>query len=132
MNSLNKVQIIGNMTSDPEIKQTPTGVFVASFSVATNRKWKDKDGESKEEVEYHNIVAWSGLAKLIEQYTSKGKKLFIEGRLATRSWEDQTGVKKYKTEIVAESIILLSGGEKRPNVGEVGLSDLGEDFGDIF
>lgn len=117
-NSLNKVQLIGNMTADAEIRETPNGAKVASFSIATNRKWKDQAGKMQEDVEYHFIVAWSGLATLMEEYTSKGKKLYIEGRLHTRSWEDQSGVKKYKTEIVAESIILLSGGDKRPDVGD--------------
>lgn len=117
-NSLNKVQLIGNMTAEAEIRETPNGTKVASFSIATNRKWKDQAGKMQEDVEYHFIVAWSGLATLMEEYTSKWKKLYIEGRLQTRSWEDQSGVKRYKTEIVAESIILLSGGEKRPDVGE--------------
>jgi len=116
-NSLNKVQLIGNMTAEAEIRETPNGTKVATFSIATNRKWKDQAGNMQEDVEYHNVVAWSGLATLMEEYTSKGKKLYIEGRLQTRSWEDQSGVKKYKTEIVAESIILLSGGERRDNVG---------------
>lgn len=104
------------MTADPEIRETPNGTKVATFSIATNRKWKDQNDNMQEDVEFHNIVAWSGLATLAEQYTSKGKKLYIEGRLKTKSWEDQDGIKRYKTEIIAESIILLSGGEKRENV----------------
>lgn len=108
MNSLNKVQLIGNLTANAEVKETPNGQKVASFSLATNRVWKDTAGMKQEQVEYHNIVAWAGLATVIEQYTSKGKKVYVEGRLQTRSWDDQAGVKKYKTEIVAEQIILLS------------------------
>ena len=106
------------MTADAEIRETPNGTKVATFSIATNRKWKDQSGKTQEDVEYHFIVAWSGLATLMEEYTSKGKRLYIEGRLQTRSWEDQSRVKKYKTEIVAESIILLSGGERQDNVGD--------------
>lgn len=113
MNSLNKVQLIGNLTANAEVKETPNGQKVASFSLATNRIWKDTAGVKQEQVEYHNVSAWAGLATLLEQYTSKGKKLYVEGRLQTRSWDDQAGVKKYKTEIVAESIILLSASGSR-------------------
>ncbi len=106
-NSLNKVQIIGNLTAEAEIRETPNGQKVATFSVATNRKWKDKNDVLQEEVEYHNCVAWRGLADIIEQYTSKWKKVYIEGYLKTRSWDDAAWVKKYKTEIVADNVILL-------------------------
>lgn len=111
--SLNKVQLIGNLSVDPEIKETPNGQRVATFSVATNRKWKDASGMMQEVVEYHNVTAWRGLADLIGQYTSKGKKVYVEGYLQTRSWDDaSTGQKRYKTEIVAENIILLSGNDE--------------------
>jgi single-strand DNA-binding protein len=113
MNSLNKVQLIGNLTANAEIRETPNGQKVASFSIATNRTWKDASGMKQEQVEFHNISAWGGLATIIEQYTSKGKKVYIEGRLQTRSWDDQAGQKKYKTEVVAENIILLSAGGAR-------------------
>jgi single-strand DNA-binding protein len=114
-NSLNKVQIIGNLTADPEVRETPNGQKVATFSVATNRKWKDASGILQEEVEYHNCVAWRGLADILEQYTSKGKKVYIEWYLKTRSWDDTAGVKRYKTEIVSENVILLtSPGGSRP------------------
>lgn len=108
-NSLNKVQIIGNITADAEIRETPNWQKVATFSVATNRKWKDSSWEVKEEVEYHNCVAWRALADIVEQYTWKGKKVYVEGYLKTRTWEDTTWVKRYKTEIVADTIILLGG-----------------------
>lgn len=117
MNSLNKVQLIGNMTSDAEIRETPSGQKVASFNLATNRVWKDAAGGKQEQVEYHSVVAWSGLANIIEQYTAKGKKVYVEGRLQTRSWDDQAGQKRYKTEIVAENIILLSAGGGREEFG---------------
>lgn len=108
MNSLNKVQLIGNLTANPEVKETPNGQKVASFSIATNRVWKDSAGVKQEQVEFHNVTAWSFLATLLEQYTSKGKKIYVEGRLQTRSWDDPSGQKRYKTEVVAENIILLS------------------------
>jgi single-strand DNA-binding protein len=106
-NSLNKVQIIGNLTSEPEVRETPNGQKVATFSVATNRKWKDASGMLQEEVEYHNCVAWRGLADIAEQYMHKGKKVYVEGYLKTRSWDDASGVKRYKTEIVSDNVILL-------------------------
>ena len=110
MASLNKVQLIGNLTANPEVKETPNGQKVANFSIATNRTWKDASGMKQEQVEFHNIVAWAFIADLAEKYMTKGKQVYIEGRLQTRSWDDPTGVKKYKTEIVAENVVLLGGG----------------------
>lgn len=107
-NSLNQVNIIGNMTADPEIRETPSGQRVATFSLATNRKWKDASWQLQEETEYHSIVAWRWLADIVEKYTNKGKKLYVSGYLKTRSWEDQAWVKRSKTEIIADNIILLS------------------------
>lgn len=113
MNSLNKVQLIGNVTATPEIKETPSGQKVASFSLATNRTYKDANGAKQDQAEYHNIVVWGKLADITEQYITKGKKLYIEGRIQTRSWETDSG-KRYKTEIVGESLLMLSGGETPP------------------
>ena len=110
MNSLNKVQLIGNVTAQPEIKETPSGQKVATFSLATNRVYKDSSGEKQDQAEYHNIVVWGKLADITEQYITKGKKLYLEGRIQTRSWETDSG-KRYKTEIVGESLLMLSGGE---------------------
>jgi single-strand DNA-binding protein len=107
-NSLNKVQLIGNLTSEPEVRETPNWQKVATFSVATNRKWKDAGGMLQEDTEFHNCVAWRGLADIAEQYMHKGKKVYIEWYLKTRNWEDTAGVKRYKTEIVADNVILLS------------------------
>ena len=107
-NSLNKVQVIGNLTAEPEVRETPNGQKVATFSVATNRRWKDANGTLQEDTEFHNCVAWRGLADIAEQYMHKGKKVYVEGYLKTRSWDDTAGVKRYKTEIVAENVILLS------------------------
>jgi len=105
---LNKAQIIGNLTRDPEVRSTTSGQSVASFGVATNRVWKDKaSGERKSSAEFHNIVAWGRLAEICQQYIKKGSKVYIEGRLQTRSWEDPSGVKKYRTEIVAQNLIML-------------------------
>lgn len=106
--SLNKVLIIGNCTRDPELRTIPSGQSVATFGVATNRRWKDQQsGEWKEQAEFHNIVAWARLAETCSQYLKKGSRVYIEGRLQTRSWEDQTGVKKSRTEVVAEQMIML-------------------------
>lgn len=105
--NLNKVMLIGNITRDPEVRATPTGQSVASFSVATNRRWKDQSGQTKEQVEYHNIVAWRKLADIVGQYVKKGTKVYVEGRLQTRSWDDQSGTKRYRTEIIAENLIML-------------------------
>lgn len=105
--NLNKVLIIGNLTRDPEIRTTPTGQTVATFSVATSRRWKDKDGQAKEQTEFHNIVAWRKLAEIVGQYIKKGSKVYVEGHLQTRSWEDQQGAKKYRTEIIADNLIML-------------------------
>ena len=107
-NSLNKVQLIGNLTAEPEVRETPNGQKVATFSVATNRKWKDASGMLQEDTEFHNCVAWRGLADIAEQYMHKGKKVYIEWYLKTRNWEDTAGVKRYKTEIVSDNVILLS------------------------
>jgi single-strand DNA-binding protein len=104
---LNKATIIGRMTADPESRTTPAGKTVVSFSLATNLVWKDGNGEKKEKTEFHNIVSWSKLAEIIVQYCNKGSKIYLEGRLQTRSWEDQNGVKKYRTEIVADNMIML-------------------------
>ncbi len=106
-NSLNKVQLIGNLTANPEVRETPNGQKVATFSIATNRKWKDASGMLQEDTEFHNCVAWRGLADIAEQYMQKGKKVYVEWYLKTRSWDDTAGVKRYKTEIVADNVILL-------------------------
>ncbi len=108
--NLNKAMIIGNLTRDPEVKTTPSGQNVASFSVATNRVWTNAQGQKQEAVEYHNIVAWGKLAEICGQYLNKGRKVYVEGRLQTRDWEGQDGVKRYKTEIVAENMIMLDRG----------------------
>lgn len=105
--NLNKAMIIGNLTRDPEVRTTPQGTTVASFSVATNQVWTDAQGQKQERAEFHNIVAWRKLAEIIGQYLKKGSKVYIEGRLQTRDWTGQDGVKRYRTEIVADNMIML-------------------------
>ncbi len=114
---LNKVMFIGNITSEPETKATPSGVNFTKFSLATNRRWKDQQtGEMKEDAQFHNIVAWRGLSDVISKYAHKGKKIYIEGRLTHRSYDGQDGQKKYWTEVVADNIILLGApGENNAN-----------------
>lgn len=110
---LNKVQIIGRLTRDPEIRTTPNGTNVASFSVATGFTWTDQSGQKKEQTEFHNVVAWRKLADIIGQYLKKGSQVYIEGRLQTRSWEGTDGKKNYRTEIIADNMIMLG----RPGQG---------------
>ncbi len=115
--NLNKAMIIGNLTRDPELRTTPNGTSVTSFSVATNFVWTDTSGQRQKRAEFHNVVAWRKLAEIISQYLHKGSKVYIEGRLQTRSWDDQTGNKKYMTEIVADNMIMLDskGSNELPN-----------------
>ncbi|HEX7456497.1 MAG TPA: single-stranded DNA-binding protein [Candidatus Nanoarchaeia archaeon] len=106
--SLNKVMLIGNLTRDPELRYTPSGTAVCSFRVATNRSWTPADGsERKEETEFHRIVAWNKLAELCSQLLVKGRKVYIEGRLQTRSWETPEGDRRFATEVVAEDMVVL-------------------------
>jgi len=108
--SLNRVQLIGNLGKDPEIKYTPQGTAVAKITIATNERYKDKDGQWQDRTEWHNVVLWQRMAEIAGEYLKKGGKVYIEGRLQTRSWDDkQTGQKKYMTEIVASDMILLGG-----------------------
>lgn len=106
---LNKVQLYGNLTRDPEMRALPSGQNVANFSIATNRVYKDKDGQKKEQTEYHNVVAFGRTADLIGQYMKKGRPLYVEGRIQTRSWE-KDGAKQYRTEIVVDTFQFGAGG----------------------
>jgi len=106
--SLNRVMLIGNLGKDPELRYTTSGVAVATFSLATNESWKDQEGNTQERTEWHNIVAWKKLAEICGEWLKKGKKVYIEGRIQTRSYDDKnTGAKKYITEIVADNMIML-------------------------
>ncbi len=107
---LNKAFIIGNLTRDPEIKAIPSGIKVCSFSVATNRVWKDKNGAKQEAADYHNIVVFGRQAETVAQYMKKGSQVMIEGRMQTRSWDDAaTNTKKYRTEVIADRVQFGSG-----------------------
>ena len=112
MKSLNKVQLIGNLGKDPELKYTASGVAVANFSMATAESWKDEAGEQHDKTEWHNIVAWRKLAEICGEWLTKGKRVYIEGKLQTRSWE-KDGKKHYTTEIVAENMIMLDCATKK-------------------
>lgn len=114
--SLNRVQLIGNLTRDPELRYTPTGSAVCSFGLATNRSWTMDTGEKKEETEFHRIVAWNKLAELCSQFLLKGRKIYVEGRLSTRTWQAQDGTQRNATEVVIDDMILLD--NKRPEGGE--------------
>jgi len=105
---LNKVMIIGNLGRDPEMRYTPSGKPVTTFSVATSRTWNTSEGEKREETEWFNVVAWSSLAEICKQYLTKGQQVYIEGRLQTRRWDDQEGNKHTSIEIVANEMIILS------------------------
>ena len=108
MSSVNKALIIGNLGQDPEIKYTQSGSPVANLSVATSERWKDKNtGEQKEQTEWHRVVVFGRLAEIAEQYLKKGSKIFIEGKIQTRDWEDAEGNKKYTTEVVAREMTML-------------------------
>jgi single-strand DNA-binding protein len=105
--SLNKVIIIGNLGRDPEMRYMPSGRPVTSFSVATSRSWTNSDGERREETEWFNVVAWGNLAEICKQHLKKGQQVYVEGRLQTRSWEDNDGKKRFRTEVVANEMIML-------------------------
>lgn len=125
--SLNKVILIGNLTRDPELKYTPSGAGVCTFGIATNRQWT-VDGEKKEDVEFHKIVAWNKLAEICSQLLTKGRKVYVEGRLQTRSWQAQDGAQKSTTEIVIDDMILLD--PKGSGAAPVTDFDIPENFGD--
>lgn len=104
---LNKAIIVGRLTRDPEVRTTTSGINVTSFGVATNFVWTDQSGTKKEQVEFHNIVAWRKLGEIVGQYLRKGSRVLVEGRLQTRNWEGQDGSKRNRTEIVADNLIML-------------------------
>ena len=112
--SLNKAMLIGNLTRDPEMRYTPQGTAVCTFGIATNSSWTNDAGEKKENVEFHNIVAWNKLAEICAQLLKKGKKVYVEGRLATRSWQGTDGNPKQRTEVVINDMLILD----KKEVGE--------------
>ncbi len=106
---VNKVILIGNLGGDPEVRYTPGGAAVANATLATNESWNDREGQRQERTEWHRLVFWSKLAEIVGQYLKKGSKIYIEGRLQTRSWDDQSGQKKYTTEVVVTDMQMLDG-----------------------
>jgi single-strand DNA-binding protein len=122
--SLNKVLLIGNVGRDPEMRYLQSGEPVTTFSVATNRRWTGGDGQPREETEWHNVVAWRKLAEQCNEFLSKGRKVYIEGRLQTRSWDDQaTGQKRFRTEIIADRMLMLDSRDPRQREGGMGGPD---------
>jgi len=127
---LNKALIIGNLTRDPELKSLPSGIKVATLSVATNRTWKDKNGAKQESSDFHNVVVFGNQAETTAQYLKKGSSLLVEGRMQTRSWDAQDGTKKYRTEIVADRVQFGPRGGTT-GTGAAGTADKGSDSKDL-
>ncbi len=121
--TLNKVLLIGNVGKDPEVKHLDKGVSVVTIPIATTERFKDKNGELREQTEWHNVVFWRSLAEFVEKYVKKGSQVFIEGKLRSRSWEDQNGQKRYVTEIVADTIRLLGRRSDSESHGSQGTQD---------
>jgi single-strand DNA-binding protein len=136
MASVNKVILVGNLGKDPEVRATPSGQNVAKFSIATTDRWKSKvNGQMEEKTEWHNIVAWGRLAELCRDYLAKGRSVYVEGRLQTRSWDDKEGKKQYMTEVVAQTIQFLgsrgetaSSGASRSSAAAPAASNQGDDI----
>ncbi len=131
--SLNRAQLIGNLTRDPEMRQIPGGQIVSTFGMATNFTWTDQSGQKQSKPEYHNIVAWRKLGEICGQYLRKGSKVYIEGRIQTREWEGEDGNKRYRTEIVADNMIMLDrkNGEGVPMEREASGISNKSDSGDL-
>lgn len=113
--SVNKVILLGRLGENPELKHTPSGQAVCNFSIATSESWTDKSGQKQEKTEWHRIVVWGKLAELCNQYLAKGRQAFIEGKLQTRSWDDQNGQKRYTTEILANTVQFIGGAPNANN-----------------
>jgi len=125
--SVNKVILIGNLGKDPEVKYTPSGMAVANFTLATNERYKDKEGNWQDKTEWHNLVAFQRTAEIVGEYLKKGRSVYIEGKLQTRSWDDkESGQKKYRTEILVNDLVLLGGGREGGEGGSYGGSRAGQ------
>lgn len=130
MASVNKVILIGNLGKDPEVRYTPSGAAVANFNIATNESWTNKEGKKEERTEWHRIVCWNKIAELCGEYLSKGRTVYIEGRLQTREWNDKEGNKRYTTEVVAQTVQFLgSRGETNSRSGGRPTSEAPEEAG---
>ena len=140
--SLNKVQLIGNLGKDPEVRSTASGTRVATLSIATGRQWKNASGEAQEKTEWHRVVLWnnrgSGLADVVERYLKKGDRVYIEGRIEYRTWEDRDGNTRYTTEIIGREMMMLSGrggsseAEMEPTGAAVGQTESAEQGSETF
>ena len=118
MAGVNKVILVGNLGSDPEVRSTPGGQRVANFRLATSRQWTGQDGQRQEKTEWHSIVAWGKLAEICERYLQKGKQVYVEGRLETRNWQDKEGQQRYKTEVICETMQMLGrAGDRNGDTG---------------
>jgi len=118
MGSVNKVILLGNLGRDPELKYTPSGSAVANFTIATNETWKDKDGQKQEHTEWHRVVVWGKLAEICGEYLHKGRQVYIEGSIRTRTYKDREGVEKSVTEIKADSMVMIGKGDGPAKGGE--------------
>ena len=122
MAGVNKVILVGNLGSDPEVRSTPGGQRVANFRLATSRNWTGQDGQKQEKTEWHSIVAWGKLADICERYLQKGKQVYVEGRLETRNWQDkESGQTRYKTEVICETMQMLGRAGERNGGGDPGM-----------
>jgi len=129
MGSVNKVILVGNLGADPELKYTPSNRPVCNLSIATNEVWKDKSGQKQERTEWHRVIVWAEQAELCSKYLAKGRSVYVEGRLQTRSWDDKSGQKRYTTEVVADRVVFLGGpsGEAGANSGRGSRRTWGEE-----
>ncbi|PIT98992.1 MAG: single-stranded DNA-binding protein [Bdellovibrionales bacterium CG10_big_fil_rev_8_21_14_0_10_45_34] len=127
MSGVNKAIIVGRLGADPEVKFTQSGQQVARFSVATSENWTDRDGQKQERTEWHRVVVWGKLAEICGKYLSKGRQVFVEGRIQTRSWEDNQGQKKYSTEIVASTVQFLGTGQEASSHDSSGPGDFADE-----
>lgn len=130
--TLNKVMLIGNVGTDPELKHTPSGIPVCTLVLATSETWKDKDGRVRENTDWHNIVAWRGLAEVIDKMITKGSRIFIEGSLKNRNIEDKSGNKKFVTEILADNMLILDTKKRYNSNGDGYDDDEGEEDADYI
>lgn len=129
--SVNKVIVLGRLGQDPEMKYTPSGAAVCNFSVATSENWTDKSGQKQERTEWHRIVVWGKLAELCNQYLSKGRQAFVEGKLQTRSWDDKDGTKRYTTEIMATTVQFIGGASTGAN-NNAGANNYNDNYNDNY
>lgn len=128
--TLNKVMLIGNVGKQPELKETPGGVPVTSFRMATSESWKDKDGNLKEHTDWHTVVAWRGLAKVIDKLVTKGTRIYVEGRLQTRNYEDSDGNRRQVVEILADNMLILE--DRKPGKGRDDEDEDNFDYNDDY